>query len=516
MLDVSEKFNISYFHVDKHVKDGMGKKAALRYDKQNLSYEELQSLVNRAGNFLLEQGVGMDDRVMIALPDRPEHIAFFVGAMKIGAVPFSVHYQSDSSMLGYYLNDSRAKAAILGRLSKAEYEKARPNLNFVNSMIVVESEGELPIRSASPELETADTRRDDTAYWVYTSGTTGKPRAAVHCHQDLAFCASTFGREVLKASSSDVFFSTSKLNFSYGRVNSMHMPLLLGATSVLDGGHPTPELVTEIIQRFEVTLLFSVPTLYNRIVNHYHDGEVEVGFPKLRLCIAAGEPLPQVVYQKWVQRFGVELVDGYGSSEAEYICISQLPGRVKPGSSGVLLPGWEAKIVDAEGKKIAEDDVEGNLWIKSPSTVVYYWHDREATRARCVGEWFNTGDMFKVDSEGYFHFVGRADDMFKSSGMWVSPSKVENALLHHNSIAEAAVIGMPDRSSGLVNATAFVVLRNGFKPSEDLIQEIRNSTKQLLRSYEVPGVISFVEQLPKTSSGKIQRYLLRATGMGKD
>lgn len=502
-----EEFNISYSHVDKHVDDGLGGKVALYSAERAIDYAGLQSLVNRAGNALLEGGVNANDRVLIALPDKPEHVAFFVGAMKIGAVPFNVNYQSTSSQIEFFLNDSRAKVAVMDDAVVGEYSRAKDRLKFPNKEIVLHKGCE-DIGDRSSQLNTAERTRNDPAYIVYTSGTTGRPHAAVHRNGDLEFCALTYAENVLHATNDDVFYSTSKLSFSYGRVGGMHMPLMLGAAVVLDDRRPSPEIMHENIRKFDVTLFFSVPTFYNRILNQTETIDHTREFQKLRLCISAGEPLPSVIYHKWIERFGVELLDGYGSSEAEFICISQLPGRVKLDCSGKLLPGWEAVIVDSDGKKITKADTPGTLLIKSPS-IATHLHEGDIPKEEQHDNWFNTMDMFKFDSNGYCYFIGRADDMFKSNGIWVSPSKVENVLLHHPSVEEVAVVGMPDES-GLVKSTAFIVLKKRPTSSDDLKAEIRGLARQYLHSYEVPASISFVEQLPKTVSGKVQRYLLRS------
>lgn len=282
-----ERFNISYSHVDKHVEDGLGGRVALYSADMAIDYAGLQSLVNRAGNAMLESGVNLNDRVLIALPDNPEHVAFFIGAMKVGATPFNVNYQSTSSQIEFFLNDSRARVSIIDDVVAGQYSKAKDKLKFPNKEIVLYRENAKAIQDCSPLLNTADRTRNDPAYLVYTSGTTGRPHAAVHRNGDLEFCAMTYAENVLHATSYDVFYSTSKLSFSYGRVSGMQIPLMVGASAVLDNRHPSPEIMRENLRKFGVTLFFSVPTFYNRVLNQTETNDCTNEFQKLRLCVAA-------------------------------------------------------------------------------------------------------------------------------------------------------------------------------------------------------------------------------------
>lgn len=507
-----EEFNIASLHVDEHVNKGYGDKTAIFYEDRRISYRELLDSINRVGNALIGLGLKHGNRVMISLSDSPELVSSFLGAIKLGAIPFVASPASNAEEFEHYLYDSRAEVAVINGQVKSKLDKFRHRLRFLkNELVVGESSYDDAVGNSSPLLEPFETYRDDIAYWVYTSGTTGRPKAAVHLHRDLFFSVLSYAKHVVRAAPEDVFYSTSKLSFSYGRVNSMHMPLMVGGSVFLDSEKPEPQKVLRNIDTLRVTLFFSVPTFYNSMVRYLESEIGPVGFSKLRLAVSAGEPLPATIYDRWTEATGVEILDGLGSSEAEYIFISSFPGRSTPGCSGELIPGWEAKLVDEDGKIVADPGKVGVLWIKSDSTAAFYWNRQEDSQTTFLGEWYNTRDMLYKDEKDYFYYVGRSDELFKVKGMWVSPSDVEDALLSHKAVAECAVVGRADER-GLIKPNAYVVLKLGFAESEQLAGDIQSHAREKLAPYKVPARILFVSDIPKTVTGKLQRYKFRGTG----
>ena len=518
-----EKFNLASAHVDDHVANGKGKHVAIFYRNHATTYEKLLELTNRAGNILKNRfAVEPENRVLLALKDSPELIYFFLSAMKIGAVPIVINPQSRPESLEYYLNDSRAKIVVFDNTSAPKINEVKNRLAFTKEFLSTQiDEFQTLMRESSRTLVAMNTSKDDVAYWVYTSGTTGKPKAAVHLHHDLMYSVPSYARYVLSASEKDIFYSTSKLCFSYGRVNSMHMPLMLGASVVLDSEKPDPERVVKIIDEFKVSLFFSVPTFYNTLIR-YHEGtkgkKSWKGGESLRHCISAGENLPATTYRNWKALTNKEILDGLGSSEAEYIFVTNFPGKSRPGSLGQLVPGWEAKVVQKDGSGIEigvgkkrtkqSSELIGNLWVKSDSIAAQYWRRHSDSKDTFVGDWYNTHDVVRVDWQGRFYYVGRSDDLFKVRGMWVSPHDIEDIVLSAPSVLECAVVSERD-DSGMDRPRAFVRLRNDVDTNV-AISQIQELCNKKLLPHQRPYSILRVSEIPKTQTGKIQRYILRA------
>jgi benzoate-CoA ligase family protein len=354
-------------------------------------------------------------------------------------------------------------------------------------------------------LEPEKTSPNDMAFWLYTSGTTGHPKAAVHLHKDILVVLDTYVKHVLKINEKDRLFSASKLFFAYGLGNGSYFAFGNGASTILMPDKPEPRKIFETIHKYKPTIFFAVPTLYNALLQVEEWKNYDLS--SLRLCVSAGEPLPPIIYTKWKERYGVEILDGIGSTEALHIYISNYPGDSKPGVTGKVVPGYEVKIVDENGNEVPPK-VVGDLYVKGDSVAMFYWHDYESTRKNMNGNWFRTGDKFYRDEEGYYYYVGRSDDMIKASGLWISPIEVEAALLTHPAVLEAAVVGIPDEV-GLMKVVGFVVLKPGYNASIELAEEIRNYLRQKLDHYKVPKEIRFVKEIPKTATGKIQRYKFR-------
>lgn len=509
-IDVPERFNAATHFVDRHLAEGRGARTAFRFRGRAVSYREVAQRANRLGNALLARGVQMEQRVLLALPDRPEFAEAFWGAMKIGAVPVPVGDALPAEELAFMLEDSRARAVIACEAAATEILKVRGRHPALQALIVVDGRGELEyerlLEPASPELVPADTSRDDVALWLYTSGSTGRPKAAVHLHHDLVYAAELVGRGTFGIGPDDVVFSASKLHFAFGLGNALYFPALVGAASVLVPERLDALRIFELIQAERPTVLFAVATVYRRLLQ-LAEAERRFDCSSLRLCVSSGEALPAALFHAWQSRFGVELLDVFGSTEALHDFIANRPGAARAGSSGQVIPGFEARLVDDQGRPVAPGMV-GQLLIKGDSTSPGYWNRHERTRATMLGEWLRTGDMFYQDTDGYFFFCGRTDDMLKVGGMWVAPAEVEAALGEHPAVAEVAVIGRGD-ADGLTKPHAFCVLRDGMAGSDALAAELREGVRRRLGGYKSPRWVDFVPELPRTATGKIQRFALR-------
>jgi benzoate-CoA ligase len=412
----------------------------------------------------------------------------------------------------YFLNDSRAKVAIISEPLLAEAGQILSQAKYLRHVVVVgKAQGKQLafdqwVGKASTKLDAAETSKDDAAFWLYSSGSTGFPKGAVHLQHDMVVCTETYAKQVLCLTDRDRTFSAAKLFFAYGLGNNMYFPMRAGAQGVLYPHRPTPEAMFEIIHRHKPTIFFGVPTLYAAMLQ-VKEAERRYDLSSLRLCVSAGEALPPEIYKRWTERFKVELIDGIGTTEILHIFLSNWPGKVKPGSSGKPVPGYELMIVDEAGKPVPRGEV-GNLRVKGDATMAYYWNKHEKTKAALFGEWIATGDKYYEDEEGDFWYCGRADDMLKVGGIWVSPVEVENTLVAHPAVLEAAVVGKEDTDK-LIKPKAYVVLKESHTPSPSLEHELKHFVKDKLAPYKYPRWIEFVNELPKTATGKIQRFKLR-------
>lgn len=505
-------FNAATAFVDRHISEGRGSRIALICGDREITYAAMRANVNRCGNALRRLGVRMESRVVLLLPDTPEFVYGFWGAIKIGAVPVPLNTFLKPLEYQYPLDDSRAATVIASEPLAAALEEIRPRLKFLRHVVVAgrASGDQLALNdfmaSESEELMAAETTKDDAAFWLYTSGTTGVPKAAVHLQHDMTFCCETFGRHVLRLTEDDRCFSVAKLFFAYGLGNALYYPFAVGASSVLEPGRFEPARAVELIRRHRPTLLFAVPTAYAALLQ-LPDSIQAHDLRSVRCCLSAGEPLPRALYERWRDRFGIEILDGLGSTEMCNTFIANRPGAVRPGSSGVVVPGYTARVVDETGRPVDDGEV-GDLVVSGDSAFAYYWNQHARTRATVAGEWVRTGDRYWRDSDGYFWYAGRADDMLKVSGMWVSPTEVEGALAEHHAVLEAAVVGASDADE-LVKTVAFVVLAPGVAPLPALEQELKDYVRAKLAPHKCPRCITFVPELPKTATGKIQRFRLR-------
>lgn len=510
-MELPDTYNAATTFVDENIAQGRGRKTAIFYRDQKITYQELFEKVNRAGNALKELDVGVEHRVLLVLPDCPEFAYSFFGAIKIGAVPIPTNPWMRASDYEYLLKDSRARVVIVHESSLSELEPVWDRSPYLKRALVVGSPAGKSLSfssllaKASDRLEAEPTSKDDVAMWVYTSGSTGSPKGAVHLHHDMITITDLFVKPVLGMRENDIAFSASKLFFSYGLGNALYFPFRFGASTVLWPERADPEKVLQVIEKYRPTFFFSVPTLYARLLRV----EKRYELSSLRICLSSGEPLPPALFYQWKEKFGVELLDVVGSTEAMHDFLANRPGRVKPGSSGEVTPAFEAKIVDEGGREVAVGQV-GNLLVKGEANSPYYWNKHEQTKRTMLGEWLKTGDTYTRDEDGYYWYCGRSDDMLKVGGMWVSPIEIENTLMEHAAVLEAAVAGQADQDS-LIKPKAYVVLKSEYQPSDPLRAELQSLVKSKLAPYKYPRWVEFVEELPKTVTGKIQRFKLRAS-----
>ncbi len=514
--ELPELFNIASHFLDA-LAERHPQRVAILGEPARVTYGELASLASRVGNALLKQGVSLGDRILIVLPDSAEFVAGFFGTAKIGAVAVPVNPFARTADYIHYIENCEPFAAIVHSLALAEFLPAsseRPQM----PIIVVGHENMTTggvacsywcewTSAPGERLVAANTSPSDPAFMLYTSGSGGSPKAAVHRHADMLVTSTNFAQGVLGLREDDVTFSVSKLFFAYGLGNGMYFPFSMGASTVLNPERPSVPGAIELLARHRPTVFFAVPTFYAALLAEAERAQGRVDFSSVRLCVSAGETLPAEIFERWKRKFGLEILDGIGSTEMLHVFISGRPGKCKPGSCGFPVQGYDAKIVTDEGDPVPGGEI-GNLWVRGESAFTEYWRIPELTARTKRDGWVVTGDKFFQDSAGYFHYCGRADDMLKVAGMWVSPTEVENALLGHPHIAEVAVVGATD-DRGLTYAIAYIALRGDAVGSEQLAAEIREHVKARLVSYKVPREVRFCGALPKTVTGKIQRFKLR-------
>ncbi|MGH7776124.1 MAG: benzoate-CoA ligase family protein [Candidatus Dormibacterales bacterium] len=510
---VPETFNVAHWLVDRHVEEGRGGRAAILCGEESFTYADIAERSARFGAALRELGVRREERVALILLDGPAFVDAFFGAQKIGAVPIPTNTLLRPPDYAYMLNDSRAAALVVSEALLPLLEAVpRSQLPHLREVIVDGTPGqgmrsmrEL-VDAAAPLARVEPTSRDDAAFWLYSSGTTGFPKGAVHLHHDIVHTVELYARPVLGIGEADRTFSVAKLFFAYGLGNALTFPFAVGATTVLMPGPPLPAAVFEAVERFRPTLFYSVPTGFGQLLAHRRPGpDFDLG--SVRLAVSAGEALPRAIYERFLERFGVEILDGIGSTEVLHIFISNRRGRARPGSSGELVPGYGARLVDEAGSEVPRGEI-GNLLVRGDSTCAQYWNKHERTKDTIEGHWIKTGDKYRQDEDGYFWYAGRSDDMIKPGGIWVSPVEIENILVEHPAVREVGVIGHRD-ADGLEKPIAYVVLAEGQVPSQELARELQDFVRARTAEYKRPRWVRFIDELPKTATGKTQRFRLR-------
>ena len=504
-------YNAAADLIERNLAAGRGAKTAFIDDRGHCSYAVLAERVSRFANLVRRLGIHPEQRILLCLQDTIDFPTAFLGSIKAGAVPVAVNTQLSAADFAFMTADSRARAVVVSAPLLPVMENALAALPGPRPALIVSGGdaqdhlfagllAEMPTAS-----DTAPTQPDEPCFWLYSSGSTGRPKGTVHIHSSLRQTAELYAVPVLGIDESDVVFSAAKLFFAYGLGNALTFPLAVGATSVLMAERPTPAAVSRVLRERRPTIFYGVPTLYAAML-----ASKDLPHPEelaLRRCASAGEPLPQEIGRRWSARIGVDILDGIGSTEMLHIFLSNRPSDVRYGTTGKPIPGYELKIVDEQGGPVRRGEI-GDLLVSGPSSAAYYWNNRERCRATFMGWWTRTGDKYFEDEDGYYVYCGRSDDMLKVSGMYVSPAEVEAALVAHQDVLEAAVVGAPDEN-GLTKPKAFVVTKPGIRADEDLERSLERHAKGLLAPFKCPRWYAFVDDLPKTATGKIQRFRLR-------
>ena len=515
-LGIPATFNGASWFIDRHVVEGRGANIAIECGDTRVTYEDLLCNVNRAGTALRDRyGVRPEERVLLLLLDGPAFFYAFFGAIKIGAVPVPLNTLWKPQDYEYVVRDSRAGVVIVSPELLAPFQRVAADVRrVVRHVVVADADPQGPralVGDGSDVLDAEPTSRDAPSHWLYSSGSTGAPKGCVHLQHDMVICSKLFAKGVLGIRPSDRCFSVAKLFFAYGLGNALFFPLSVGATSILWPGPPTPQHVYDVIEKHRPTLFYSVPTSYGMLLAHQRpDAAPDFDLSSIRLAVSAGEALPPALYDRFKHRFGVDILDGIGSTEAGHMFISNRPGHIRPGSSGLIVEGYGARILDDTGQPVPIGEI-GNLWIEGDSVCAGYWNQHEKTKHTMEGRWLRTGDKYTQDAEGYFWYAGRSDDMLKVGGLWVSPVEVENALVSHPAVLECGVVGREDHDT-LVKPMAFIVLREGMAGTPELAKELQQFVRERLAEYKRPRWVEFLAELPKTATGKIQRFKLRAPG----
>jgi len=509
-LSFPPEFNVAREFIDRHLDEGRGDKLAIRSLHGDVTYRQLVAGVNRCANLLVGRGIKRGDRVLMVVKDCAEFFYVFWGAIKAGIVPVPLNTLLRAEDYAFMLENSGCAALVYSPEYTAEVGKALARMTVKPPQVLsVDGAGDTlvsQLADQSDQFSAVAAGPTDECFWLYSSGSTGAPKGAVHLHRDMVVTSEFYGARALGLAEDDICFSAAKLFFAYGLGNAMTFPLWAGATSVLLDGRPTPESTFAIIERFKPTVYFGVPTLYAVQLRALESAQPDLD--SIRLCVSAGEALPADIFRRWGDRTGLTILDGIGSTEALHIYISNLPDRCKPGSSGTVVKGYEAVVID-ENNREQVSGRPGRLIVKGPSLAKYYWRNPEKTATTMRGEWLDTGDTCYRDEDGFFFYCGRSDDMLKVGGIWCSPVEIEATLIEHPAVLEAGVAGLADRC-GLIKPEAWIVLAGGILRSDALEADLLRHCKSKMAPYKYPRRFHFVDELPMTATGKIKRFQLRA------
>jgi 4-hydroxybenzoate-CoA ligase len=501
--------------LDRNVAEGRGDKIVFTDKTRQITYRDLQAETRRFANLLRRLGIRREERIMMLMVDTIDFPIAYLGAIRAGVVPVAVNTLLAPEQYAYMLEDSRARALFVSSVLLPAVEPCLNIATHLDHIVVVGGEAKPPrvdfasaLAAETPDFETVPTHQDETAFWLYSSGSTGAPKGTRHVHASLMATARLFAQAVLGIKEDDVVYSAAKLFFAYGLGNAMTFPMSVGASAVLEPTRPTPDVVFGILEEHQPTIFCGVPTLFSALLNDAKHAENR-GSLRLRVCTSAGEALPEHIGAAWTKRFGVEIIDGVGSTEMLHIFLSNVPGDVRYGTCGRPVPGYDVRLTDETGREVADNEI-GELFVRGPTSAEGYWNQRDKSRGTFHGEWTRTGDKYTRDASGRFTYCGRADDMFKVSGIWVSPFEVEAALMSDPAVLEAAVVPQADEE-GLLKPKAFIVLKSGAKV-DNLEERLKEQVKATAGPWKYPRWITIVDELPKTATGKIQRYKLREGG----
>lgn len=496
------RLNLADHFLDARVREGKGEKTAILTDQGSLTYAQVQRLANRFGNLLAEAGVQPEQRVILALPDIPEFAAALFGVVKVGGVVVMVNPHLKADEVRYFYDYTRAPVALIHHDTKDAFLEAAAGAAHLKQLLVVgEAELEGALEDSSDEIETFPSHRDDAAIWLFSGGTTGRPKAVVQPHRSFANTTELYAKGVLGYREDDIVLSVPKLYFGYATGSNLLFPFSVGATSVLFPERCVTEVLFDKIARFRPTILINVPTMVNHMVNHPEAAAADLSC--VRIATSAGEALPAELHDRWNAAFGVELLDGLGTAEMWHVFLSNRPGDVRPGTLGMVVPGFEVRVTDDDGNEVPHGDV-GILRVRGDSRGLGYWQRVEKDRQAFQGEWYVSSDMVSRTEEGVFTYCGRSDDMLKVSGQWLSPQEVENCLLRHPAVVEAAVVGI-EEETGLIKPHAFVIA----EPAAGLEAELQGFVKEHLSPFKYPREIHIMDSLPRTHLGKVDRGALR-------
>jgi len=521
-LNLPRQFNAAEYFIDRNVAEGQGDKPAILFEDKAVTYDLLAENVNRVANFLTELGVGMETRVMLLVRDTPEMLYSFYGVLKAGAVAIPTNILMKAPDFLYMLNDSRTPVLIVDRVFLPEIEKVLDQAVFLKKVVVCGDQNHdhlsfnVLLENAATDFKAAATTCDDAAFWLYSGRNPEKLMGAVHHHSHMVYCAEAYARGILDMTADDRAMG-SFLFFAYGLGNGAYFPFAVGATTILISHAPKPELFYEDLIKYRPTLFFTVPTLLGALADYKKTCRREGrGLPpveSLRACISSAEILSPEIYHRFKEEFGVEVLDGTGSTEICHIFLSNRFGEVRPGSTGKVVPGYRTRLLDDDGVPVEPGQI-GNLLVSGGSIASSYWNQREETRHNMLGEWFVTGDRYLMDADGYYYFRGRSDDMLRVGGKWLAPEEVEKTINQHPAVAESAVVGYKDQDE-LIKPYAFVVLNPAAQPNDDLTEDIKQFVRDRIATYKFPRWIEFVDNIPKTSGGKIQRFVLQEKIQGR-
>jgi len=502
----SPVFNVAVPFIDRHLEEGRASKTAIRTVDGDVTYGELAERVSQCGNALTSLGVQPGERALMVVKDCPEFIYAFFGAVKAGIVPVPVNTFMRVSDYEYLIEDSNCTALIYSPEFSADIKGALATANHTPAQVLSTAELTERMEAEPSDLAAVPATEESVCFWLYSSGSTGNPKGVIHPHRSMVYTSQCNGVETLGLREDDICFSASKMFHSYGFGNALSFPLWVGATIVLSDEKVTPQMTFEMIETFRPTVFFGVPTLYAQQLHAMESRKPDLS--SLRQCASAGESLPGDVLRRWKEKTGTLILDGLGSTEALHMFIANTPTDYKPGASGRVVRRYEVRICDEDGALVKPGDI-GVLHVRGGSTAIEYWNYPEKTAATMLeGGWLNTGDMYYQDDEEYFINAGRGDDMFKIGGLWCSPTEIEARLIEHENVIEAAVVGRAD-PDGLIKPEAYIILDNLEDGGAQMEEKLRDHCKDGLDHYKYPRWFNFVEDLPKTATGKIQRFKLR-------